>query len=133
MSTIRKSAAVLFVLALGLAACKPKDESAGNASNETPAAAAPAAPAGGADEVRYLCSSGLIIPVTYKPGFVTLTYKDKAQEMKVDTANADRYIGEGMEWWINGRGQGSNGNLFAQGEDGTAGDLIEGCVENPRS
>lgn len=137
------SAAVLLLLALGATACKKAEAPAdtGDGAAATPAATAPAAtPAPGATaaagsgdgDTKYQCSSG-IVPVTYKAGTATLKLKDKVIELKADAANADRFIGTGVEWWVNGRGQGGTANLYALTPEGEPGDVLEGCVENPQA
>jgi hypothetical protein len=131
------SAAVLL-LALGATACKkaeaPADSAEGTAA--APAAAAPAAPAAtaaaGEGDTKYQCTNG-VVPVSYKAGTATVTLKDKVLELKVDPANAERFVGTGVEWWTNGRGQGATANLYSQTPEGTAGDVLEGCVENPQA
>jgi hypothetical protein len=135
------SAAVLLLLALGTTACKKSDAPAGTGDGAaTPAASGPAAPgpaataaAGTGDgDTKYQCSSG-IVPVNYKSGTATLKLKDKVIELKADAANADRFIGTGVEWWVNGRGQGGTANLYALTPEGEPGDVLEGCVENPQA
>jgi membrane-bound inhibitor of C-type lysozyme len=134
------SAAVVLLLAVGATACKKAEapaESSPDAAATPAAAATAAAPAPAATETvsadtKYQCSSG-VVPVSYKSGAVTVTLKDKVLELKADPANADRYVGTGVEWWTNGRGQGATANLYAQTPEGTAGDVLEGCVENPQA
>lgn len=139
--------AALFasLLAVGLVACSKKEESttaaepgaapAPAAASAEPAPAAPAASGGSADapaNTKYLCSSNIILAVSYEQaGAAKFTYKDKPLELKAEAAEPTRYIGAGYEWWVNGRGQGANGNLYTQAPDGTTGEFIEGCIENP--
>lgn len=129
-----KSVSALLLL-LSCVACSRQSEP----TDAQESAAAPAATAGttgsssAADQTKYLCSSNLVIPATYTEGSVTLKVKDETLELSADPENASRYTGQGVEWWVNGRGQGGNGNLYSQGPDGTAGDLVQGCVENPES
>lgn len=35
------------------------------------------------------------------------------------------------EWWVKGSGQGAEASLFGRNADGSTGDMLEGCVENP--
>lgn len=139
MSKFPASAAVLLLLALSATACKKGEAPAESGADAaaTPAAAAPAAKPevvdAGTPETKYRCSTG-IVPVTYKAdGTVTIKHNDKVLELKADAANADRYTGSNLEWWVNGRGQGATANLYTQTPEGTAGDLLEGCVENPQA
>lgn len=134
------SAAALLVLALGATACKKADapsdggDSAAAAPTAAPAPAATATAAAtpGDGDTKYQCSTGLY-PVTYKAGTATLKLKDKTIELKADPENADRFIGTGVEWWVNGRGQGGTANLYALTPEGEPGDVLEGCVENPQA
>lgn len=146
MSKFPVAAAAVLLLALGTSACKkseaPADtgQSAAAAPTEgTPAATAPAAGAttaaaapSGDGDTKYQCSTGLY-PVSYKAGTATLKLKDKVLELKADPANADRFIGTGVEWWVNGRGQGGTANLYALTPEGEPGEVLEGCVENPQA
>lgn len=138
MSKYPATAAAILLLALGATACKkaePPAESSADAA-ATPAvttpAAAPAVADAGNGDTKYQCSSG-IVPVSYKAGGVTVKLKDKVIELKADPANADRFIGAGVEWWVNGRGQGGTANLYALTPEGEPGDVLEGCVENPQA
>ncbi|MGH8518845.1 MAG: hypothetical protein ACREUE_15445 [Panacagrimonas sp.] len=139
MSRFPASAAVLLLLALGATACKKGDAPAESSAESaaTPAAATPTAAPGvvdaGTPDTKYRCSTG-IVPVSYKAdGTVTIKHNDKLIELKADASNADRFTGNSYEWWINGRGQGATANLYTQTPEGTAGDLLEGCVENPQA
>lgn len=143
MSAVRPfhhAALVASLLAVGLVACSKKEESTTStdsaaATTSAPATATPAASAGGSDEgqanTKYLCSSNIVLAVSYEPGVAKFTYKDKPLEFKAEAAEPTRYITAGYEWWVNGRGQGANGNLYTQAADGTTGEFIEGCIENP--
>jgi membrane-bound inhibitor of C-type lysozyme len=134
----------LLLLALSATACKKSEAPAESGADAaaTPAAATPAAATSaaapgfvdaGTPETKYRCSTG-IVPVSYKAdGTVTIKHNDKVLELKADAANADRYTGSNLEWWVNGRGQGATANLYTQTPEGTAGDLLEGCVENPQA
>lgn len=139
-----KSATITALLIVGCIACSKKDDAVANPDGSAPAApaaattpAAPAAATGSTAEpsdTKYKCSSNIILPVSYKDGgLAVLTYKDKTIEMRAPAGEPTRFIGDGKEWWVNGRGQGGNGNLYTQNADGTAGEFIEGCVENPDS
>ncbi|TDU32824.1 membrane-bound lysozyme inhibitor of c-type lysozyme MliC [Panacagrimonas perspica] len=143
MSAVRPlhhAALLASLFAVGLVACSKKEEStaatdSAAASTSAPAAAAPAASGGGSADApantKYLCSSNIVLAVSYKPGVAKFTYKDKPLEFKAEAAEPTRYITAGYEWWVNGRGQGANGNLYTQAADGTTGEFIEGCIENP--
>ena len=131
---------VASLLAVGLVACSKKEEpttstDSAAASTSAPAAAAAPTSGGGSPDApantKYLCSSNIVLAVSYEPGVAKFTYKDKPLEFKAEAAEPTRYIGGGYEWWVNGRGQGANGNLYTQAPDGTAGEFIEGCIENP--
>ena len=142
-SSSQRSALVAVLVLAGCVACSKKDgsestDSAGAAPAAAPSPAAPAAapaasPAGadGQANTKYLCSSNIVLAVSYAANVAKFTYKDKPLELKAEAAEPTRYIGGGYEWWVNGRGQGANGNLYTQAPDGTAGDFIEGCIENP--
>jgi membrane-bound inhibitor of C-type lysozyme len=136
---LHHAALVASLLAVGLVACSKKEESTTSTdsaatSTPAPASSAPAAPAGspeGQANTKYLCSSNIVLAVSYEPGVAKFTYKDKPLEFKAEAAEPTRYITAGYEWWVNGRGQGANGNLYTQAADGTTGEFIEGCIENP--
>ncbi len=143
VNSLHLAALLASLLAMGLVACSKKEESTTTpdsavGSAPTSAAAATAAPATGSGSdagqanTKYLCSSNIVLAVSYEqPGVAKFTYKDKPLVLKAEAAEPSRYIGAGYEWWVNGRGQGANGNLYIQAPDGTAGDFIEGCIENP--
>lgn len=132
-----KSATITALLVVSCVACSKKDDApADSAGGAAPPAAATTTTGSAAEpnDTKYKCSSNIILPVSYKDGGVAvLTYKDKTFEMRAQADEPARFIGNGMEWWVNGRGQGGNGNLYTQNADGTAGEFIEGCVENPNS
>ena len=132
-----KSVSALLLLLSCVACSRQSEPTDAQESAAAPVAAAGTAATTGsssaADQTKYLCSSNLVIPATYTEGSVTLKVKDETLELSADPENASRYTGQGVEWWVNGRGQGGNGNLYSQGPDGTAGDLVQGCVENPES
>lgn len=140
MHKVTASAAVLLLLAVGATACKKAEApaGAGDGAAATPAAAAPADAASAAmastgdGDTKYQCTNG-VVPVSYKSGTAQVKLKDKVIELKVDPTNAERFIGTGVEWWTNGRGQGATANLYSQTPEGTAGDVLEGCVENPQA
>lgn len=107
--------------------------SAACSRSEAPVAAPsqPAASAGAAQIFR--CASGTQIDVTRSsPDSISVLYKGKTLAMRAEAADSGRYVGENMEWWADGSGEGTLGSLYARNANGTTGDVVEGCVENPR-
>ena len=106
-STSQRFALVAVLVLAGCVACSKKDapegtDGAGSAPAATPSPAAPeVAPAasGGSGEgqanTKYLCSSNIVLAVSYASNVAKFTYKDKPLELKAEAAEPTRYIGAG--------------------------------------
>jgi membrane-bound inhibitor of C-type lysozyme len=81
--------------------------------------------------IAYQCESGQTIDATYHSYTTAVVrYEGRACEMVVAISGSGaRYVGGGLEWWTKGMGPGSSGTLFRHEGDGTAGEIIERCVQ----
>ena len=72
----------------------------------TPKPSAPAAASG--ESARYRCADGRVIEVLYSGGdaaVLTLGNRDVAMT-RAASANGERYVGEGLQWWGKGAREG---------------------------
>jgi membrane-bound inhibitor of C-type lysozyme len=82
--------------------------------------------------VRYDCKSGAHIKVSYssKKKTAVVVYKGQSHPMhRAHSANGARYIGDHLEWWIKGSGEGKPGTLFHHRNNGQTGDVIQSCYQ----
>jgi membrane-bound inhibitor of C-type lysozyme len=80
---------------------------------------------------NYLCKSGKTIMVSYGADSIAVVgYDDRRLQMKIAVSGSGaRYVGERLEWWTKGSGEGASGTLFRHLEDGTSGEVIEQCAQ----
>lgn len=113
-----------FACVLIISACTgPLQE---QVSSQMYVAAAPMAPV-----YYYRCKSGETIAAVYStPDTASVQYKGRDYRMKITvSASGARYVGNGLEWWTKGTGQGAEGTLLRHLDDGTSGEIIERCTE----
>ncbi len=80
---------------------------------------------------KYQCESGETIMVSYPTDSIAVVeYDDRRLQMRIAvSASGARYVGERLEWWTKGSGEGASGTLFRHLEDGTSGEAIEQCTQ----
>lgn len=78
----------------------------------------------------YVCESGETITVSYPdPDSAKVHYKGSTHAMQIAVSGSGaRYVGNGLEWWTKGSGEGSDGLLFQHKDDDTTGRSLESCT-----
>ncbi|MDO6461414.1 MliC family protein [Granulosicoccaceae sp. 1_MG-2023] len=113
-----------FASLLMLGACAPLSDTA----DETGAAAAAHTSDSAAHE--YLCGSGELIRASYiDDEQARISYNGDTYDMRIAlSASGARYVGDGLEWWSKGSGEGAEGLLLRHRADGTSGEILESCT-----
>ena len=117
--------AVGLIGAISLSACTREAEAPTQPVDQTPATAAPAAPA-----IGYACESGQTVSVQYPDtATATVTYQGQSYAMRlVPAASGARYSGSGVEWWIATRDGQENATLSRLGPNEDVGlAVLERC------
>lgn len=80
---------------------------------------------------KYQCESGKTIKVSYPTdSTAVMEYDNRRLQMEIAVSGSGaRYVGERLEWWTKGSGEGASGTLFRHLEDGTSGGAIEQCAQ----
>jgi membrane-bound inhibitor of C-type lysozyme len=80
---------------------------------------------------KYLCESEKTIVVAYPTDSTAVVeYDSRHLQMKIAVSGSGaRYVGERLEWWTKGSGQGASGTLFRHLSGGISGEVIEQCVQ----
>lgn len=81
--------------------------------------------------LTYQCDSGKTIMAAYPTDSTAVVeYDNRRIQMKIAVSGSGaRYVGERLEWWTKGSGEGATGTLFRHLEDGTSGEVIEQCLQ----
>ncbi|WP_036503288.1 MliC family protein [Nitrosococcus oceani] len=80
---------------------------------------------------KYQCESGKTIMVSYPTDSTAVVeYDDRRLQMEIAVSGSGaRYVGERLEWWTKGSGEGASGTLFRHLEGGTSGEAIQQCAQ----
>ncbi len=99
--------------------------------SSTNGTAATAQPSNAGLSFKYQCESGKTIKVSYPTDSTAVVeYNNLRLQMKIAVSGSGaRYVGQRLEWWTKGSGEGATGTLFHHLEDGTSGEAIEQCAQ----
>lgn len=78
---------------------------------------------------KYQCKSHKIIEVVYPTNTTAIVkYDNRRLQMYIEVSGSgSRYVGDGLEWWTKGSGEGGLGSLFIHLKDGSSGKVVEQC------
>ncbi len=78
---------------------------------------------------NYRCESGLSMRVIYPTAETAVVeYEGRLLPMEIAiSASGARYVGEGLEWWTKGSGEGATAMLLRHRQDGRSGEVIRQC------
>lgn len=113
--------APLFTSTLLVAACATSQQQDVQTATSSPATT---------EAQDYVCESGETVTASYpNPDSAKLHYQGSAHAMQIAVSGSGaRYVGDGLEWWTKGSGEGSDGLLFEHKNDDTTGRSLESCT-----